>query len=119
MTYKRVIPRDLFNEASLLKMLGALWIKLDAMGPRCRAGFDCMAYTGAAFDVEQDEASGAIYCPRIPLSVGGMFWRLERPLNSREPWPLYATDPEGERDEIEVFDELGNLSPEFLALVEG
>ncbi len=29
MTYKRVIPRDLFNEANLLKCYGALWIALD------------------------------------------------------------------------------------------
>ncbi len=114
MAYKRVIPRDLFNEASLLKMLGALWIKLENVRG---VGFDCMAYNGAAFDVEQDGASGAIYCPRISLSVGGDLWRLERPLNSREAWPLYATDPDGERDEIEVFDDLGELSPEFLGLI--
>lgn len=123
MAYLRVIPRDLFNEASLLKMLGALWIRLENLHPDYSASVPGMGPDAnrdhgddwaGGFEIEQDPASGAIYAVGFDLLTNGLRYRLERPLNSREPWPLYATDPEGVRDEIEVFDDQGNLSPEIL-----
>lgn len=119
MTYKRVIPRDLFNEASLRKMLGALWIKLENLHPDYSASFPNVERLGGnwpgRFEIEQSPSNGSISLTGFSLVIGGKWFRLERPLSSREPWPLYAVDDDD--NETEVFDELGELSPEFLDLI--
>ena len=56
MSYIRVIPRDLFNEANLLKCHGQLVIHLEGRLPN--AGFP---EDVSRFEVEQDPNSGAIY----------------------------------------------------------
>lgn len=115
MTYMRVFPRDLFNEAGLLKCLGRLVICLeDIAGPH---GASLPEFMAGPLPIEQNPASGGIFLNGFFLSCNGLTWRLERPLNSREPWPLYATDPDEDRDEIEIFDDQGNLTPEFLGLI--
>ncbi|WP_434716076.1 hypothetical protein [Paraburkholderia sp. A3RO-2L] len=108
MSYSRVIPRDLFNEANLLKCYGRLYINLEtADAPAVKLEHD-----GAAFDVQQDESSGAIFVANVKLKVRGVARRLYRPLNSREAWPLYlALDDDSE---IEVFNEDGSFSGEML-----
>lgn len=117
MDYRRVIPRDLFNEANLLKCYGQLWIHLNEHVQGSLAALD---YTegadGDAFDVRQNDMSGGLDIANIALTIDGIRWDLFRPLNSRYPWPLYCTDLNGET-EVAVFDEDGNLSAEFLALI--
>lgn len=110
MTYRRVIPRDLFNEANLLKCLGRLWICLDDRGGHRAELLGPIGRQG--FDVRQSDMDGSISAENVHLLIAGYeAGRLWRPLNSREDWPLYLTD---ERDgEIEVFDDQGNLSAEF------
>lgn len=112
MTYRRVIPRDLFNEANLLKCLGALWIALEnADGVR----FD---HDDRPFLIHQDEADGSTYVVNVRLIIAGRPFDHRRPLNSREPWPLYVRpvgDPDAE--DIAVFDEAGVLSADFRALM--
>lgn len=112
MSYIRVVPRDLFNEADLLKCLGRLYIELERIGEHFAQLGDT---NGAAFDVQQDESSGALEVVNVQLTVFKRRWRLTRPLNSRQPWPLYATDEEDE--EVSVFTESGELSPEFIGLI--
>lgn len=114
MTYARVIPRDLFNEASLLKCLGCLWLALDEqLGHSAKLAHR----PGAMFLVNQDPGDGAISCPTVSLTVDGQPVKLFRPLNSRADWPLWARfgDPEGVGDfeDVEVFDEAGQLSDDF------
>jgi hypothetical protein len=111
MSYIRVLPRDLFNEASLLKCYGRLWIALETAGEH-RACF--VTEDAASFEIEQDESSGAIYIANVVFTVHGKPVRLSRPLNSRAPWPFYA---ETEDDAIAVFDDNGNLSSEMLTLI--
>lgn len=116
MSYLRVIPRDLFNEADLLKCLGQLWLHLDMLADGSTVLGDADGeHDGAPFDIQQDEGSGALTVANLPFFIGGRPYRLTRPLNARAKWPLYATDEED--GETRVFDEEGNLSPEFAALI--
>lgn len=114
MSYHRVIPRDLFNEANLLKCLGKLWINLDNLRP---AGWYVREPLGREpFEICQDENDGSIFCPTCGLFSHDRRWDLFRPLNSREEWPLWLYD-EPQDESIKVFDDNGNFSPEMLALL--
>lgn len=120
MSYRREIPRDLFNEASLLKCLGHLWLKLEGRLGRGTDfefhGFEERAFR--RFEVEQDPADGSISLANLTFSVRGVPFTLSRPLNSREAWPLWCESPfECDEDEVEVFTAEGELSPAFLQLI--
>lgn len=115
MSYPRVIPRDLFNEAKLLKCLGQLALLiLDGVGvPRgLSLKHDEEAETG--FQIEQDDSDGALYCENIACYYGGRFIGLRAPYNSKDAYPLQfiLQDQEGA-----VFDDRGKLSAEFCALL--
>lgn len=116
-TYRRVIPRDLFNEASLLKCYARLWILLDEKSGHRAELVDCFDEPDDGFKVEQSQSSGAIWIDNVRLLVGGYTVELYRPLNSRRDWPLYAGDVDNET-EVSVFDDDGNLTPEFWAMIE-
>lgn len=107
MTYMRVIPRDLFNEANLLKCLGRIYINLENLCD-CKVTLES---DGRAFQIDQSQSSGAINCANVKLSNGIDFFR---PLNSRDPWPLYANLPD---DECAVFNDDGTFTAEFLRLL--
>jgi hypothetical protein len=122
-SYLRVIPRDLFNEANLLKCLGqAALLILDLKAPD---GLQLLHHEPKkGFPVTMDEGDGSICCPSVYFRVQRA-GRLEtvvprRGINSRERWPLYIIAHEGDDDreeEITVFDEEGNWTPEFLTWV--
>ena len=112
MSYARVIPRDLFNEADLLKCYGRLVILLQNLGHHHA---ELSEGSGAPFDIQQDSSSGAITVANLPFAIAGERYRLMRPLNSRQPWPLYAVDDEDE--EVAVFSRIGEFSAEFLQLI--
>jgi hypothetical protein len=119
MTYKRVIPRDLFNEANLLKCLGRLWICLGqrrdlpcSLG-EIENGCDPGDHTGEAFQIHMNDKDGSLSVLNLPFRIRGERFTLSRPLNSRDPWPLYCEDNEGEVC-LPVFDDQGNLSQEFI-----
>jgi hypothetical protein len=109
--YIRVLPRDLFNEASLLKCYGRLWILLDETHGHT-ARFE--TEDSEVFDIVQDEASGAIYVRNISFTVDGTEMSLTRPLNARSEWPLYV---ESDDACVAVFDDAGNLSQEMRAFI--
>lgn len=106
MSYKRVIPRDLFNEANLLKCYGKLWIELEKLNlEKLISHVD----NDLNFDIVQDIDGD--------LTIDNVYLRntkLRRPLNSRDPWPLYAM-----HDDIEyvVFCHDGTLTDEFKKLL--
>lgn len=118
-SYYRVIPRDLFNEGNLLKMLGRLWLLTE--------GHDNVeiVHHGEAFRIEQDPGDGAIYAANVQLFINKRRYHLFRPLNSRSEWPLWIRreeDPEF-ADEL-VFYVQGDegeavLSHEMQQLIEG
>lgn len=116
MSYRRTLPRDLFNEASLLKCMGRLWILLnqtrDHAAKILEEEVDC-------FEIDQDQSSGAIYVASLTFQVRGTVYPLHRPLNSREPWPLWVEAPDGDDDfdSIPVFDDDGNFSDDMKQLI--
>lgn len=129
MGYARTIPRDLFNEANLLKCYGQIYLNLEPLQARgVKAALveqDGDPYMDEwsirdGFQIEQDESDGSIWVANVLLIVRGNALRLRRPLNSRDPWPLWACPDED--NEIRVFDPLtsdGKFSPEMLILLSG
>lgn len=115
MSYIRVLPRDLFNEANLLKCLGQLWLLLDGKdGP---VKFETEAVE-EGFWILQDPADGSTYVSNVEVSVRGKRAHLSRPLNSRNPWPLYLSLPKDPSfDPIAVFNDVGDLSEDMLRLM--
>jgi hypothetical protein len=117
MSYNRVIPRDLFNEGNLLKCLGQLWLKTEGyQGHSPRPVL--ILHTGAEFNIHQDESDGSIHSGSITFIIRGRTYDHYRPLNSREPWPLWLAprnDPDAEH--FRAFTDAGELSQEFLDLL--
>lgn len=121
MAYQRVLPRDLFNEADLLKCIGRLWILLDER--KLDHSAEIEEERVDAFEIVQDPGSGGISVQNLTFTVKGKKYRLERPLNTREKWPLWVEQCYDDQDEddyfeaIRVFDDDGNLSEEMIELI--
>lgn len=110
MAYVRVLPRDLFNEADLLKCIGRLWIELDRIGcTKARIVEEDLP----SFVVDQDDSDGSIYVSNLTFEVDGVAHRLRRPLNARGSHPLVDMGPDDDFDPIRVFDDDGSLSESF------
>lgn len=107
------MPRDLFNEANLLKCYGQLWLGLEKLSlPRV----DMIHIRERdGYEIGQDASDGSIYVINVKLSVRGRWVHLYRSLNSREPFPLYA---QSMGVEYEVFNPDGTLHAEFVAFLE-
>jgi hypothetical protein len=110
MSYLRVIPRDLFNEAKLLKCLGNLVIQLET----CDGHRVVVHHDGSPFEVEQEPSDGSIFAGRILFEVGDRRAHFSTPLNSKEPWPLYCQIDD---EVVAVFTDHGTLTEEFEALI--
>ncbi len=114
MAYKRVIPRDLFNEAKLLKCLGMIALIAHEKGlPNSwtlehRNGWE-------AFTIQQDNSDGSLYCGNVFLrhTPTAKTLLFNTPLNSREPHPLYIIR-QSDDEVIEVFAMDGTLSSQFI-----
>tara|TARA_Y100000815_G_C13240271_1_gene461554 strand:+ start:296 stop:643 length:348 start_codon:yes stop_codon:yes gene_type:complete len=113
MSYKRTIPRDLFNEGNLLKCYGQIYLQLEKLGME-----DCLDHRDVddAFQIEQDVASGDLHIANVQLLVRGDNIALFRPINARGPFPLYAYVQDDE--EISVFKDDGSFSEEMLEFLE-
>jgi hypothetical protein len=119
MSYNRVIPRDLFNEANLLKCYGQLYINLEVWSGQ-RIVLELLDEEGSqGFRVEQDPASGAIFIANVVLWVRGRAYHLERPLNSRNPYPLYLNTDEEDPEVIAVFTDWGSFTDEMETFLRG
>lgn len=117
MSYERVNPRDLFNEANLLKCYGKLFILLENHESH-RMVFDDSEVQH--YDVRQNEDDGSLTIDNIHLILTkhrNTEVKLFRPLNSRRSWPLIAIDHNNQNNEVLVFDEEGELSEEFKDLL--
>lgn len=110
--YLRVIPRDLFNEANLLKCYGRIYLLLETMN----IDGVSLEHDGEAFDVDQNPSSGGIFLRNVKLIVHGYAPDIERPLNARSSWPLYLTTSNDE--EISVFDDNGDFTPDMLTYLQ-
>lgn len=102
MSYHRVVPRDLFNEASLLKCVGRLVLKIeDGEIPWLHYHHD-----GDPFNIRQNEDDGSISVTNVEFFACNRTLGHFRPLNSRDSFPLYLTYGD---DELLVFDDAGNV----------
>lgn len=105
MSYQRVIPHDLFNEAKLLKCLGKLVIEAESYGIE-------IEHDDEAFNICQREQDGGLFVANLSVCIKDQAIPVYCPYNSKENWPLLAYD--GEKGEIEIFEIDGELSEEFL-----
>jgi len=110
MSYVRVIPRDFFNEAKLLKCHGKLSLGI----------LDCVDGVNLCLEEEYDTESfeidmsicGSLYVTNYSLhTANGMQVNLSTPVNSRSNWPLQFTTRYRNGD---VFNDDGTFSHEFL-----
>ena len=109
--YTRVIPRDLFNEAGLLKSLGRLAIALgETDGHDARFAQEQLD----GFDISQDPSDGSIEVANLDLVIRGERWALRRSLNSRASYGLWAVLGD---EEVDVLEEDGSLTADFLDLI--
>lgn len=114
MSYIRVIPRDLFNESNLLKCYGKLYLELEILNlPGVRLEHD-----GEAFDIDLDPNDGSLFFENVRLWVRDEPQIMFRPMNSREPWPLYLDGTEAP-EPVAVFNQDGTLTAEMLEFLKG
>lgn len=109
MMYQRVLPRDLFNEAKLLKCLGQLsllihdgvrWpLELEHTNPM------------ADFHVGQRREDGGLYCFNLRLLLDRREVVVYSGYNSKLPYPLQFEGWDG--DAGYVFDDDGRFTTEF------
>lgn len=111
MSYQRVAPRDLFNEANFLKCLGQLSLDVHE-GFLPEIYFDEDEYLDHGSQLTQDEDGNLVLeSPLFRFKCGDEELFLYRKLNSRDPWPLMTIDHDG--DAIPVFNHDGKVSGEF------
>jgi len=117
MTYQRVLPRDLFNEAKLLKCLGVLVLKIeDGLLPELE-----YELVGDRFRIEQSQADGSLSVFNLVFTTttkGGRRIDFCTPYNSRANYPLEFL-AEGDDDTDTVFDEDGYLTDAFRTVLKG
>lgn len=109
--YTRVVPRDLFNEASLLKCYGQLALNLERLN---RSTVE-LCHNGEPFLVAQDTDDGSLLLVGVALWIGNRIVPMWRPLNSRRPYPLFAKLG---NVEVDVFNDDGTFTAEMLTLLE-
>lgn len=113
MSYIREIPRDLFNEAKLLKCLGKLYIEAERTKS---VKIEFIAHGDERFDVQQNEGDGSIFVANIEVSVAGHEVQVYTGLNSRDEWPLWAAFED--REPVKVFDDHGRFTADFLSIAD-
>lgn len=111
-TYTRVIPRDFFNEAKLLKCMGVLALKiLDRQLPD---GVNIeIEESGEPFQIELTD-DGNLFVSNYPVLVNGQPATFCTVYNSKENFPLNLIY---DYCEYRVFDEAGNFHPDFINFV--
>ena len=107
--YNRVIPRDFFNEAKLLKCMGMLTLKvLDTMMPKgIKISID---ETGDAFEIVLSD-DGYLFVANYATTVNDHVVTFKTSYNDKGATPFYC---EHAYNEVEVFDDKGEFSQEFI-----
>lgn len=101
-TYKRVVPRDFFNESKLLKCLGQF--QLVAENSKTLQ----VTFNNGPFEIQQDQSDGSLYCANYTVTLLGDVVTLVTTYNSKESYPLLAT---WRNETYYVFRENGELMP--------
>ncbi len=111
--YTRVIPRDLFNEAKLLKCMGRLTLlELDRMLP-CK--MIIVHDDSKPFDIQLME-EGSLYIRNIEVFIKEepAAFIFKTTLNSKANYPMFV---EHKSCDYRVFNEAGEFDEEFLEFV--
>ncbi len=113
MSYTRELPRDLFNEAKLLKCLGQITLLNHNNVIRLR--IEHHTYIHPGFIIEQDSSDGSISVLNIQFITpdGKTAVEFFTALNSKDPYPLYFIAGDQEHAAL---DDQGNPTPELLDL---
>jgi hypothetical protein len=114
--YNRVVPRDLFNEAKLLKCLGQLVLLIHDGNAPPKLTYN---NTGDAFNVYQRPHDGGLYCCNPNFQVNGKQLTIYSGYNDKSPYPLFcATSNTDSYEEMVVFNDDGTLADEFTAYID-
>lgn len=120
MGYKRVIPRDLFNESKLLKCIGQLVLHIqDGKVPKGLGVAEEMfavSQCESGFEIEQADHDGSLRISNLNFFLGGQRLEFRSLYNSRESYPLVLVLEDYE--EIEVFHDDGTFTDFFITWCE-
>lgn len=110
MQYKRVIPRDFFNESKLLKCMGLLAVRILDHNTPCKIEID---ESGDPFQIEllQD---GSLFVRNYRVYVKGVPVTMKSTYNSKENYPFFC---EHNLTEYRVFTDAGEWDEEFLEFI--
>lgn len=121
--YQRVIPRDLFNEAKLLKCLGQLALFIhNGKDAKCTPTPEKLTIEhendeNPEFKIRQLPELAGLTCSNLNIFYDNEYLTLYTNYNSKESYPLLYFTDDGE--EIEVFDENGQFHPDFIESLTG
>lgn len=108
--YTRVLPRDLFNEAKLLKCIGRLTLLIhDKIAP---IGLD-FEHDGDSFNIALDDV-GNLQITNIRFSFNDQILTFQTTYNSKANYPLYLIY---DYCECAVFNENGDFDSDFLTIL--
>lgn len=108
MPYVRVLPRDLFNEAKLLKCLGQLCLHIHDQLTPVPMSFE---HDGEAFEVCLDEDQH-LYVYNLEFKINDKVFCFGTPYNSKDSYPLHICFDD--YTYIRVFNESGEWTSEFI-----
>ncbi len=108
--YRRVIPRDFFNEAKLLKCMGILALAvLDNTVPEnISIKID---ENGESFDIILDNMYNLLRVSNYNVEINGEFYLVGTTYNSKGNFPFYVIVDE---EEVEILDNNGKFSNDFI-----
>lgn len=109
MNYTRVIPRDFFNEAKLLKCMGQLALKVhDELIPN---NIDIkVKHDGTPFNIFLLKG-GSLMIINVFVIINGEYVKMKTTYNSKSNYPLFC---ELDDEETLVFTEEGEFTEEFI-----
>lgn len=108
--YQRVMPRDLFNEAKLLKCIGRLVLLIHDNAAPQGLSFE---HIGDYFEIGLND-EGTLQIGNIAFNYKNVAIQFKTQQNSKSNYPLFA---EYHLTDYLVFDDNGNFDTEFIELL--
>ena len=109
-SYTRIIPRDFFNESKLLKCMA--FLSLAILDNKLPHGIEIsIKESGEPFDIVLDIEHDMIVIDNYPVTINGDEYMIGTLHNSKENYPFYVIVDD---EEIEVFDDNGKFTTEFI-----